>query len=552
MPADNTTPMCNVCLIQHQNQPASQHEKYTMKNRLMCLTSLVFCATICTPFVLWLAQVDIKPVPVLENRTLAPRPELGKIPAEQWAQKIEDWVSDHMPLRTQAISLYLKLWEWHLHTPVRSVLRGSNGHLFTIKNVKLFTHITPVPSKHRYKLRALFAGRQAWFEERGIKYLLVLMPTKETMLYNHLPKWAQPLHNEALIDRIAALLKTSNIKFISFADVYRNTKIDLSDLYFKKNDPEHYNERGFYLAHDIVQKWMNHNVPNTVEIPSLGSLDFKNEIIAVGPFGTEIIPRLQYSVPKETTVYTIGELQDYKIKDDLWLAPAKVSNSAGKNNVVAATDSFFARGGWVYGQSKKRPMLPLCLQAKQAIAFHYESFSYDAMNLIFQKFKPDVVLEEHAEVQLQYATNRRQPIEVVILGEKKLGNLQIAITPNSFSGNNERVNFEILSAKDDRVTIKTKSNYNYIRFNEKIKTNNEGYAVVIANINTPIDTVSHIFYRIPGKTWLTTSLFTRKGDGLLYFQIIGVPNTEYEVRFSPGFTATEYTLKDIPFLNDIK
>lgn len=282
------------------------------------------------------------------------------------------------------------------------------------------------------------------------------------------------------------------------------------------------------------------------------SIKFKEEKISVGPFGEEIIPTWYYPVPKETIVHTIGALNEYGIMNDVWLEPAKISNPAGKNKIVVATDSFFNKGGIVRKQNKSRKMLPLCLQAKEAIALHYELLSYDTMKLLGNIFKPDFVLEEHAEVQLQYANNRRQPLEVVILGEKKIGNLQCALTPDMLSDVTEKVNVETIKNSDGTITLKTKGDYNYIAIPQKIKTNKDGYLAIAANLSTPSDTVTYISYRIPGKTWLSTRLFAQKGGGLLYFQVTATPNTEYEFRFSPGYAEAQYTLKDLPFLKDIK
>jgi alginate O-acetyltransferase complex protein AlgJ len=213
-----------------------------------------------------------------ENRLPAQFPEWHRASLGE-AQKIlgglENYFSDHFGFRKKLIRWFQnwKLGLFHDRT-VYNVITGRNGWLFT-SDLQMVEHylgmkkLTPAELK---SWQTLLEKRRDWLAQRGIKYLFVIPPDKQTIYPEELPAWllnAAPANRETKLDQFLKYMKANST--VTILDL-RQPLIEAKKTAptYLQNDT-HWNLFGGFVACQEVIKTLAQQFP---DLPPLRLEDF--------------------------------------------------------------------------------------------------------------------------------------------------------------------------------------------------------------------------------------------------------------------------------------
>jgi hypothetical protein len=157
-----------------------------------------FCAALLAPALAWRLDPQAWVALADENRRPASFPALPRS-VEQWRAfpaALEAWQSDTLGLRTPLLCLN-NVWAlsaWH-KLPESTLLLGRAGWIFYTgeDSRAVWRGLYPTPRDFAAKFAAALRSRQEWFARRGITYLYVIAPNKETVYPDQLPRGEQAL-----------------------------------------------------------------------------------------------------------------------------------------------------------------------------------------------------------------------------------------------------------------------------------------------------------------------------------------------------------------------
>lgn len=227
----------------------------------------IFIAMIALPFLLAL----VKPaggVSNAEKRQLAPTPKLELSIAGVIAlpRQIDRWFNDHFGFRAKLARANDTLEYAFLGTSQR-VIVGTDGWLFLKKGLRNDVNLMPVVRDLCGDAPLSQAQLDAWvnalqtnrktLEAQGATYVLMVVPNKHTLYYQHLPPSVACKPGQTRLDQLAIRLNAlDNFPWIDL----RNTLSDINDaVLFHKTDT-HWNANGAIAAYDVLARWMTDKI----------------------------------------------------------------------------------------------------------------------------------------------------------------------------------------------------------------------------------------------------------------------------------------------------
>jgi len=205
----------------------------------------------------------------LEMRPPAPMPALphSLSALAAYPEKFGAFFADHFGLRRQMIALRSRIALKLLRkstSPV--VVVGSGGWLFYSgdRSIENYLRQAPFSTAELDEWATRLHEREAWFAARGIAYLFVVAPDKQTVYPEYMPRSLEPGPGAARLDQLVARLAGGRAENIaSGADAISaggdalldlratlvNAKRD-GQLYFMRDS--HWNDRGAYRAYRAI------------------------------------------------------------------------------------------------------------------------------------------------------------------------------------------------------------------------------------------------------------------------------------------------------------
>lgn len=220
--------------------------------------SAFFCLALCIPLT---AQVfNLVPPGKLAEATNSPFPEfawdftvfkaMGKSVASGWLDK-------NFPLRGLLI-------RWYNYTSATvfgtmsgnsPVVVGKEGWLFLARDRSIdvleeHRAVKPLEKPQLQHLASVYEERQAWLAERGIKYLVVVAPNKDTLYPEHLPDEFKQVGQASRLDQIMAYLETSSsLNVLDLRPVLQEAKKTAQVFY---GTDSHWNAHGAFPSYQAV------------------------------------------------------------------------------------------------------------------------------------------------------------------------------------------------------------------------------------------------------------------------------------------------------------
>jgi len=238
---------------------------------------------------------------VNEKRQLSKRPEFRLKSLRKFSKEFEQYFNDRIPFRDLLIFTNSFLKMRYLGTsPVPKVIIGKEGWLFyrgdNVANVaEGYFLAAPLRKEQLALLQVYLEAKRDWLAERGIKYLFVIAPDKQSIYPEFLPD--SYYRAASHIDQLKEYLKTnSDIDIVDLRQPLLRAKRDYPVFY--KSDT-HWNEYGAFISCIEIIKSLTNYFP-TLQIPQLSDYPIRYEtvngrdladMLAMGNFISEAVPR---------------------------------------------------------------------------------------------------------------------------------------------------------------------------------------------------------------------------------------------------------------------
>jgi hypothetical protein len=348
---------------------------------------------------IWLPAVDsflhLDKAPVSnENRSMAKFPKFQSYPENLrgYVADLERYFNDHFGFRNRLIR-WQHLWKYDFFknsssdSNEHSVIIGRDGWLFyagdnTLANLQGLNPFTPGQLK---AWQNLLESRRDWCARRGVAYIFVIPPDKQSIYPEYLPDWLLPVRQPTKLDQFMDYMKTNSTVPV----------LDLRPtlLAAKRNDVvffltgTHWNYLGAFLGYQSLIRALSQQLPDLKPLP----LDAFERKLVLQPSQelSRMIGREQQMMETANIVLTplpplkpLAVIVDTNLFVKKWrpdTEPRFTENPDGKGKVVVFRDSFSTY--WI-------PFLG-CNFNKVIYIWEY---NWDMAFL--QQQKPDVVIDE--------------------------------------------------------------------------------------------------------------------------------------------------------------
>ena len=351
---------------------------------------LLWLPLIGTPFSWEFGQVEVE-----EKRVLAEMPKLGSEPLKDLPQKFEDYFQDHFAFRRSLIRANTWITYSFLHVRPREVYVGKKGWLFYCSHGigEDMMGIDPLTSEDLARIAASLQERQDWLSERGIKYLLVIPPSKASVYPELLPDDVAGRLGTTRLDQLRAYLKEhSTVNFLDLRPVLVAAK-SRKELYLPHDS--HWSHWGAFYAYQAIINRLSEWFPDLKPIDEtevdVGSYTWNGDLanmLALGP--QEVNRDFQGPVPRGNPKAVDANLEmppdlDWPEQPD-WQKPRAKENPSARLRLLIFHDSFTIAGldTWL-PENFRRTVLIFCRSDRESL------------RMLVEQEKPDVVIEEVLE-----------------------------------------------------------------------------------------------------------------------------------------------------------
>ncbi len=236
---------------------------------------VLFMVILLLPMAIMVFDIDLK-VDLNENRQLAPPPKMRT--NRKMAKSVDRYLDDHFGGR-QLLARTALLYDRRImgKPVINSVLYGENGWLYFAK--------ANIEKKYigagRFSEEALTAMRQTILDQyrfcrdRGIQYLFVVAPDKNTIYPEHLPDWIRGKCSVTPLQQLKAAMRSyPEIAVLDLSEVIlKNKKNGL--LYWKSDT--HWTQLGAYYGYWRIVSELSAGFP---AIQPMAAGDFQIDVIS--------------------------------------------------------------------------------------------------------------------------------------------------------------------------------------------------------------------------------------------------------------------------------
>jgi len=520
-----------------------------MENRILhtinhFIITLIFISAIVIPFSIGIIEED-KTVSLIEKR------ELFQLPAKpqtikaikKFPQSFDNYYSDHFGLRNW-FTKYYKLIKYYMgDSASKNVIIGKDGWLFLNsikKNGRIYDEYgDPVGDARNANLYSqqdlkkfaqYVVALNAWLNERGIKYMLVIAPNKHSIYFEQLPDYITKINDKSATDQLFEYLKKyTDIPVVDLRAALIKEK-DKALLYYKTGT--HWTFMGGNIAQYEIMLEIEKLFPNQIQ-PEMTKLKNKGQkardlvrMIGIHSFLKEPNPKPVFSKqackPTRFPAGAMGRTTHTLICENQ------------KLNAVIFRDSFFDVLEPYFSRKFKRS------------TYIWEKLNYPSLKKYVALEKPDIVIEEWVERVLPYVPDANQFMGA--LNKKRFDNSREVIFSNKAELEfNKWLN--LVEDKNGILRLKSTGKDPIIIFPAMpFKPNNE--YILRIDITSSVQSTLQVFYSDTKQTNRSFSeknsirLKIGKGDNNIYI-VLDYPNLGQYLRLDPISKSGEMTIKSL-------
>jgi len=204
----------------------------------------------------------------------APIPNENRIPAKlpvfnqrldglrDFFAGLESYYNDHFGFRKRLIR-WSNHWKRELfkESTLPNVVTGRDGWLYYFEDgmVENRLGLARFEAKELRDWQLLLETRRDWLAKRGIRYLFVVPPDKESIYPEFLPNWMMKASSTTKLDQFFAYMKTnSTVEVLDLRPLLLAAK-KTGQLY--KMTDSHWNQAGAFLAHQELMRTLSRQLP---------------------------------------------------------------------------------------------------------------------------------------------------------------------------------------------------------------------------------------------------------------------------------------------------
>jgi len=215
------------------------------------------------------------------------------------------------------------------------------------------------------KIKATLEEQRNWLRKKGIKYLVVICPNKQTIYPEYLPEWIVKEKGSSTVqDQITSYLsKNSDIEIVDLRKTLLNQKTkNKKNLYYKTDT--HWNQLGTFYAYQEIMKHII--APDSMDLP-VRLIDYK----------ITYIPR------KGGDISAMIGLEDFYDDTEISFTLKKKVQKKLKSAFVSH-DSYYI---------KLEPFFKASFDTIQNVPFFENNFDYERI----ERFNPEIFVYEIVE-----------------------------------------------------------------------------------------------------------------------------------------------------------
>jgi len=224
----------------------------------------VFVLCITAPLLAMIFKLDQSAL-LQENRERVKFPSLSldKVTLRKFPHEFYGYFRDNFGFRDTFIRLNFLIRRSLLHeTEFNDVLVGKNGWLFYLgeKEMDDARGITEYEEQTLKKWTALFELKRRWLAARGIRYLIVIVPSKATIYGENLPTAFRTISNITALDEFIDYDEThSGVEILDLRPALLRAK-SKERLYYKTDT--HWNQYGALVAYQEIMNVVSRSIPS--------------------------------------------------------------------------------------------------------------------------------------------------------------------------------------------------------------------------------------------------------------------------------------------------
>ena len=228
-----------------------------------------FVLLVCMPFIDLFLDLDRTPAP-MEKRKYADKPDF----TWQWEtflgfpREYEAYFNDHFGYRNWLIRNYNNFQvQWLGTIPSPDVIKGKSGWLFYSgdRTLEFCRATNPFTPKELEKWRSVIERRSRWLAERGIRYLVVIVPIKHTVYRENLPNWLVQVGEKTRLDQLVECIKTnSEVEILDLSPALLKAK-ERVRVYHRTDT--HWNDEGAFVAYREIMEKLSEWFPGVAAMP---------------------------------------------------------------------------------------------------------------------------------------------------------------------------------------------------------------------------------------------------------------------------------------------
>jgi len=234
-----------------------------LHNRGAVWTVAAFFAALWLPLLWSLFEPD-STLSRTEKRRLAPLPEIG-LGLEDLAafpSKMDTYYDDHMGFRDWLIHghAYLKI-RWLGVSPSDRLIVGKDGWLFLGHRnaIDQYRGVAPFTPRQLRRWKRILVERRDWLAQRGIEYLVVLVPNKHSMYPEFMPDNLPRVSDESQLSELARFLdQHSDVPVLDLRPALERARRE-HRIYHKTDT--HWNDIGAYAAYQAILARLEQKLP---------------------------------------------------------------------------------------------------------------------------------------------------------------------------------------------------------------------------------------------------------------------------------------------------
>lgn len=333
-----------------------------------------------------------------ENRKLAELPSIKfEVNAlELYPKKFTDYFNDHFGFRNTFVVINFFLRHNILReSPSSQVVSGKSGWYFyeNERSIEDYRGITHFDDKKLRDMATSYENKRELLSRKGIRYILVLAPNKETIYGEWMPDSLYKIRNRSGLDEISEYLSgNTKVDFIDLRKTLFGNK-NREQLYMKTHSS--WNDYAAFLAYQEIMKTVAQRFPGARANP-LTEFNIKREEIRGGDLA-EMMGGADYL--REWNVTLIPKTPRKARKVDMnpsatYREPISITLNNEKNElprILVFRDCFFDK------------IIPFLSEHFQYSKYYWQSWNPDTpIADIISEVRPDVVIEEKVERFLKF------------------------------------------------------------------------------------------------------------------------------------------------------